>query len=181
MINLRMNLLVVTFGLFAGACAGGGGNVETGFDPDQDFSTYQSFAWAQQPPMRASGQYGPDEAAAELMTAAVKSSFEKKGYRFVDEKEAADFSVSFTVGARDSMEVQTYFPFHRYGRPGLDVESYTTGSLSVDVFDRKRNKHVWHAVGSKVLSDEEKQGVPRDDADYEKVLDQITAAFPRRR
>ncbi len=178
MINLRMILMVVSCGLIAGACAGDPGTVETGVDPSQDFSTYQSFTWAQNPPAKTSGQYAPDDAAIERMTAAVKSSFEKKGYTFVEDRSAADFTVSYTVGARDVSEVQTYFPFHRYGRPGLDVDQYTTGSFSVDVFDMARNKHVWHAVASKVLSEEEKQASPEN---FDRVLDTITAEFPRRR
>ena len=148
---LLLVVLIVASGITACATTP---SVFTDYDSTQSFNDYQTFAWISDEPMIVSGDRGPSPLVAERLRSAIVSTLQGKGYRFVDEPGSADFVVSFTVGARDRIEIRErdvidYYGTHwRWGYdyfgvvyprgfPRTEVTSrqYAEGSLAIDIFD----------------------------------------------
>jgi len=147
-------------------------------DPEQDFSGYRTFAWISAKPMTAVGDHTVSPLAERRIMDAIVSTLSGKGYDFVEDPAAADFAVSFTVGARDKVKSVThlqstpafdpwlYRNSWRWGRGYYDYyfpqvqevttqRNYTEGTLAIDLFDVKRKSPVWHGIGNKNLSKKE--------------------------
>ena len=145
--------------------AGCATTLETHSDHDRshDFSTYRQFAWMADQPMMAA----PEDVARvsplnrRRIEQAIEKELVRKGFRMVPERDAADFVVSYTVGARDRLDVRSYPTPYRgpwlWGYPyfghDVDVTTYQQGTLSIDVFDGKTHQPVWHGWGTKRISE----------------------------
>lgn len=162
-------------------------------DPANDFNKYQSFAWISKNPMKVGQTVG---AVNPLLEPRISSALEKalvaKGYKYVIEPKNADFVVSFTIGSREEIRVDSYpsmsagygmaYPGHwgwgsmYYGASTeTSVRQYTEGMLAVDIFDVKDRRPVWHGVATKRISESD-----RDDAaaTIKAAVDAILAGFP---
>ncbi|MGI9202694.1 MAG: DUF4136 domain-containing protein [Woeseiaceae bacterium] len=175
--------------LFLGACA-------TGFqathdrDPGHDFSGYQTFAWISANPMTAGATNRINNPMLEpRIMASVDRALRAKGYEKQFQAENADFVLSFTVGSRDQIKIDSYptmsggyasYPrrwggaYYGYGTQ-TSVRQYTEGMLAIDVFDVKERKPVWHGYASKRIS-----AADRRDADttINAAVDAILEGFP---
>ncbi len=176
---------VLSFALLVGlVCLSGCAitpKVHTDYDPSQSFANYQSFAWISDNPMMVTGDQGPSPLAAKRLQTAIRTALTDKGFKFVAQPSAADFVVSFTVGARDKLEIRErqvndYYGEHwRWGydyfayayprnfpsnRPRTEVTTreYSEGSLAIDIFDAQRKSPVWHGSASKRLTRAELEG-----------------------
>ncbi len=167
MIHVRQLLLVTMLALTASCVS----PVQTDFDPGHSFANYKTFSWVSESPMLVEGDRTPNPIVAQRLKVAVQQGFEFKGFEFVTDPASADFVVSFTVGARDKIdirehEVQEYIGPHNmlwrgdrflYMTPTrtttiVETREYTEGSLAIDVFDVKLRKPVWHSGATKRLS-----------------------------
>jgi len=162
-------------------------------DPANDFDKYQSFAWISKNPMKVGQSVG---AVNPLLEPRISSALEKalvaKGYKYVIEPKNADFVVSFTVGSREEIKVDSYpsmsagygraYPSH-WGWGGMyygvgtetSVRQYTEGMLAVDIFDVKDRRPVWHGVATKRISEADREDAA---ATIQAAVDAILAGFP---
>ena len=123
------------------------------------FSAYRSFAWVGDSPMIQSRSRVVDINPLNVrrIREAIERELEAKGFAQVETDEAADFGISFTVGARDMIRVDDYPSFYRgrwrwnppYYWPNVDVSMYTEGMLAIDVFDNTTREPVWHGWARK--------------------------------
>jgi hypothetical protein len=138
-------------------------------DPQQNFSLYKTFTWANENPMSVQSDYMVSSFIGAKVMHSIKAEIESKGYQYVDDKAGADMSVSFSIGARDKVKVfndpVVISPSWRWGReywePNFNrttTSNYVKGALAIDVFDTKRKAPIWHGSASKKLSQEEKKG-----------------------
>lgn len=187
----RLSLLVaalVSLGL--GACA-------TGFkasydsDPAHDFSGYQTFAWISENPMIVGpSNRVPNPLLEPKIMAAIEEDMVAKGYAKVDNPESADFVLSFTVGSREEIKVNSYpATYAGYGYRGAwgwggpyygmatetQVRQYQKGMLALDVFDVKERRPVFHAVAEKSITDSDRKNW---DETIQAAVDAVVAAFP---
>ena len=168
--------------------------IVTDSDPTQDFSTYSKFAWASKNPMIAVGDHDISGLVQKEISDSIKTTLTDRGYQFVTEVQAADFAISYTVGARDKVSVDTYPDYFfqdrynwgwggQYFRPfpstlSVDrtvVRNYTEGTLSIDIYDVARKSPVWHGKGEKRLGSKEMKGQNTDILNDIKTL---LAGFP---
>jgi Domain of unknown function (DUF4136) len=130
-------------------------------DSDQygqaNFSAYQTYGWIDGDPLMRPRGAEPSVSPLNVrrIQEAIESELSRKGYRKVEESLGADFVVSFTVGARDKIAVDSYPAPYRgpwewgwYGHD-VDVRSYMEGTLSIDVFDGAKRQPVWHGWATK--------------------------------
>lgn len=83
---------------------------------------------------------------------AIEKELSSKGFQKVNDRTSADFVVTYSVGARDRLDSQSFpAPYGgswRWGYPyfgrDVDVQVYREGTLAVDVFDGKTHEPVWH-------------------------------------
>ena len=129
--------------------------VGSDYDRSATFSGYHTYAWL---PREHSVASNPLVArhAHEAIDAILRS----KGYTPVDDPANADFTVDFTVGSRDRIDVQSYpmayrGPWHwglGYYGSDLDVRQYREGTLGIDIFDGRTHQPVWTGWARKALT-----------------------------
>ena len=187
----RLSLLVAAFvSLGLAACA-------TGFkatydsDPAHDFSGYQTFAWISENPMVVGpSNRVPNPLLEPKIMAAIEEDMTAKGYTKVDNPESADFVLSFTVGSREEIKVNSYpATYAGYGYRGAwgwggpyygmatetQVRQYQKGMLALDVFDVKERRPVFHAVAEKSITESDRKKM---DETIQAAVDAVVAAFP---
>ncbi len=160
-------------------------------DPANNFSGYRTYAWISEHPMKV----GPTSRIANpLLESRIMSSMERafgaKNYSKVEDATKADFAVSFTVGSREEIDVDSYptmyagrgYPSHwgwggsyyGYGTE-TSVRQYTKGMLAIDVFDVDGRRPVWHGVATKSISESDR----RDAAGtIDAAVDAVLSGFP---
>jgi len=190
---IRRNFLgIVLAALMLGACAS---TFKATHDHDSghNFSNYQTFAWISKNPMKVGkGVNTPNPLLEPRIMSALEKALVAKGYQYVNEVKNADFALSFTIGSRDEIRVDSYPSMSAgYGRgyPGhwgwggayygygteTSVRQYTKGMLAVDIFDVKDRRPVWHGVAEKTINEAD-----REDAEgtIKAAVDAIVAGFP---
>ena len=110
----------------------------------------------------------------------------------VEEPKNADFVLSFTVGSREKISVNSYpsmsvgystgYPSHwgwgaAYHCCATDtqVRQYTTGILAIDVFDVKERRPVWHGAASKTINEKDRENIEKT---VKAAVDAILGGFP---
>lgn len=141
-----------------------------------DTSNYKTFAW-----LTADKIMAPSDDINPVMKLRVDAEIEKafigKGYQLIDDAEKADFAISYTVGNRDKIKVDSYpatyhtgfgwgggyYGGHYGGMYGAHmhtetrVRQYTEGKLAIDVYDVKSHQPAWHGWAVKRLSSVDKK------------------------
>jgi hypothetical protein len=138
-------------------------NAHFDHDASQDFSAYRTFAWIADQPMIAP----PDDVARvsplnrRRIEEAIEKALSEKGFQKVSDRAAADFVVSYSVGARDRIDAHSFpAPYadvwhwgrHYYGHD-VDVDVYREGTLAIDVFDTRTHQPVWHGWASRRITE----------------------------
>ena len=178
--------------LFLGACAAGF-KATHDHDTGHDFSGYKSFAWISVHPMKiGETAIAPSPLLEGRIMNAIEGQLKAKGYDRVDDPDSADFVISFTVGSREKISVDSYpsmsmgysagYPRHwgwgaSYYCCAQDttVRQYTTGMLAVDIFDVAEHRPVWHGVASKSITDADRKNVQEA---VNAAVSAILAKFP---
>jgi len=157
------------------ACASTG-SFSSDFDAQQDFSAYKTFSWAGSNPMTVYGAAPIPAGADTVISQAIQSELEAKGFTYVKDESAADFAIGFTLGTRVEQDVTTtqipkiyysnrgnwrwgrpYYPARGIGysavggREVTEVSTYTEGTLAIDIYDTSRKAPVYHGAGKKTL------------------------------
>ena len=190
--RIRRVLILVTAFLSLTACA-------TGFkatydsDPAHDFSGYQTFAWISPNPMIVGPTNRvPNPLLEPKIMAAVEGVLTTRGYRKVEDPETADFALSFTVGSREEIKVNSYpATYAGYGYGGgwgwggpyygmgmateTQVRQYQKGMLALDVFDVKERRPVYHSVAEKSITDSDRKKI---DETIQAAVNAVLEAFP---
>ena len=147
----RRHLLGLGAALALAACASGP-DVRTDFDPGADFAAYHTYAWANETP-----QPGVNPLTWQRTKDAIDRTLQARGYTL---GEPPQFAVGFTLGKRDRIQTWTTGPYYsgwgRWGGAGwhgggVQVEQYTEGTLTIDVFDAATQRPVWSGVSTQTI------------------------------
>lgn len=169
--------------------AGCASTIEIGshFDRTIDFTSYTTFAWIADPPY-IGGEPGmrPDANVQASIEQAIRGELEALGYEFVAARDEGDFVVAYMTGSRELIreadyptEFQGFMSWHVPGSLNVvrdsTVHTYTEGTLSVDLFDIRTGKPVWHGWAQKTVTDSDRRDpVPS----IERGVRQLFATFP---
>jgi len=175
-------LSVATLGLMLAACA----SLKVGqdFDRTSNFSGYRAFSWM---PREHHGARNP--LVAQRAREAIQAELMRKGFSTVEDAQAADFVVDFTIGAQERMDIHSYpAPYAgpwRWGSPSwwgypywgneVSVRNYREGTLSIDVFDAHTHKAVWHGWAKKELSQAD---IERSEGPIRSAVAAVLEQFP---
>jgi len=180
---------IFSVAIILGACAAPGFEAKHDYDDTINFSTYQTFAWISTNPMKLGTTTLPPSA---MLEPRIMSSLERalvaKGYRFTKQPNSADFVVSFTVGSREEIRVDSYPSMGgayggRWGWGGAyyghgtetTVRQYTKGVLAVDIFSVRQHRPVWHGVATKKINEDDRDN---QSATIDAAVAAIMAGFP---
>jgi hypothetical protein len=135
------------------------------YDPAQDFSKYRTYAWLADDPPIAPRDGGTQVSALNRrrIVEAIESQLNTKGFQKAAARDSASFTVAYTVGARDRIDVASYPDLYRrpwrWGGPyfgeRVDVNAYTEGTLAIDIFDGASHQPVWHGRASKHVTEKD--------------------------
>ncbi|MDJ0748193.1 MAG: DUF4136 domain-containing protein [Woeseiaceae bacterium] len=158
-LNKIMAIVVVAvFGI--GGCAT---KIDTFVDHDSRvaFHDLETFAWISEHPLVSSSQYAAANPFLEArIQDAIQDELTSRGYRFVEDDSAADFVISFSVGGRKDLSVESYPVAYRnrwtlggtYIGESVSVEQNTEGTLAIDFFSANTRSPIWHGVARKNLT-----------------------------
>jgi len=165
--------------VLAVGCAGV--RAHSDFDPNARFDTYRSYAWISKEPVLANvaeeGVRPIDPLLERRIRESIEDRLEAKGYRRVEDAQAGDFAIAFSVGSREKIQITSTPAMGPgwYGRYGgwyaaseVSARSYTEGTLAIDVFDVDSHQAVWHGWATKRVSDR---------MDREKLVDEVVGAI----
>lgn len=189
-INRARLLLMAIVSLSLGACASGF-QATYDHDPAQDFSGYKTYAWISEHPMIVgSTDRIPSPLLESRIMQAIEDGMSVRGYSKAANAESADFTLSFTVGSRQEIKVDSYpAAYGGYGYPrgwgwggpyyGMGTETtvrqYQKGMLALDVFDVSEHRPVFHAVATKSITDSDRKKL---DETVQAAVDAILQGFP---
>jgi hypothetical protein len=150
-----------------------------------DFSQYRSYVWMAESPLirSTSSRVEVSPLAIRRIREAIERDLAEKDFEPAATRDAADFAVSFTVGARDMITLEDYPPYYRgpwrwarpYYWPSVDVRMYTEGMLAIDIFDNATREPVWHGWAHKTIL---RSDVDNPEAAIDAAVAAILADFP---
>ena len=182
---MNRKLLVLAAVLLLAGCASQM-RVRSDFDPDADFSQYRTFAWmAEDPLIGGDDEGGVSPLNRQRIVNAIEAELTAKGFRKTTDRDSADFVLSYTVGARDRIDLESYPVPYRgpwtWGWPpyarDVDVTTYREGTLAIDIFDGRTRQPVWHGAATKRITE---QDVERAAEQIPPAVRDILANFPPR-
>ncbi|EAQ96733.1 DUF4136 domain-containing protein [Congregibacter litoralis] len=163
------------------------------YDNSIDFSGYKTFAFiSDHPLMRGEGATAASPLLEGRLMRITEDAMSAKGFRIVDNPEAADFAIGFTSGARDKIKVNSYpEPYRPYyggwggwgapyyggysGGSNVDVQQYVEGTLAIDIYDVAEHKPAWHGVATKRITDKMRRN---PDESLTEIVTEIFEGFP---
>lgn len=181
----RIPVRALAFGLFVAVAVVGCATLRVGSDYDRQasFAGYHRFTWLPREhrtrnPLTV--QRAQDAIQAELL---------RKGYVLASDAASADFAVDFTIGSRSRVDVHAYpAPYfgawyvggarwwgYPYWGSQIDVRQYREGTLSIDIFDARDHRPVWHGWAKKELSQSD---LAHSETAIREAVEAILATFP---
>jgi hypothetical protein len=176
-------LVALTLALFGCATL----QVGSDYDRQANFSNYRTFTLMHRQHENVHNplviQRTEDDIRAELI---------RKGYQLATDPSTADFTVDFTVGSKERTDINSYpTPYATMGWGGwgwgpgwwggpywgssLDVRQVREGTLSIDVFDARSHRPVWHGWAKKDLSNKD---IQQSEEPIRRAVDAVLSKFP---
>ena len=187
--TLKIISIVAVFAAMVGCQSSYLAKVNFDRNAEVDTSNYKTFAWLQDSKIIAA-PVDLNPVMKSRIDVAIEESFRARGYKLVDSAENADFTVSYTLGSRDKVKVDSYPTTYRtgfawgrgyYGGYGgvsmgteTHVRNYQEGKLAVDVFDVKTKEPVWHGWAVKRISTKNQEN---PGAEIQPIVDQVINQF----
>jgi hypothetical protein len=148
------------------------GKIVSDYDPNANFSQYRTFMWITKPHM-------PDPFMDDRIVNAINGELTAKGWKLVTE--GADVSIAAHVASKKAHTLETFYNgfgggwgWHYWGGGvGLattHAETYTVGTLVVDLFDTRTRKLIWRGWATDALPDNPQKETKKLDKDIQKLF-----------
>jgi hypothetical protein len=133
--------------------------VKTDYDRAANFSQYKTYSWEK--------VQTPDPLWVDRIKAAVDAALAAKGW--IQVESGGDISIVAIEINRDQQTLNTFYDdfgggwgwrgFGGFGESTTTSDTYTVGTLVVDLFDAKSKNLVWRGVSSDMLSDKSDKNI----------------------
>ncbi len=168
---------------------GGGLQVDTDFDPQADFASMETYAWAQRTPTGDDDPRVYNSIVARRLRVAVDNALQAKGFREVSS--SPDVYVAWHGAINGKMSYETIsnnygYGWGRYGSGGWGigatssrtvVREWDEGTLLIDIIDPRTEELVYRTVGQAKLSETRRTPQESQELANEVVL-KMLADFP---
>jgi hypothetical protein len=128
--------------------------VTTDYDKKADFGKYKTYMWIKEP-------NASNPLTNQRITEDVNAALASKGLKLVTSD--ADLGVAAHAATEKQHTVDTFYDgfgggwrwrgFGGFGTATTTVNTFTVGSLVVDIFDARTKEALWRGMSSKTLSD----------------------------
>lgn len=149
--------------------------VKTDYDRAANFSQYKTYSWEK--------VQTPDPLWVDRIKAAVDAALAAKGWTPVES--GGDISIVAIEINRDHQTLNTYYDdfgggwrwrgFGGFGESTTTSDTYTVGTLVVDLFDAKTKNLVWRGVSSGMLSDKSDKNIKSLNRGVQKLFQHFPA------
>lgn len=127
--------------------------VKHDYDPQVDFTRYQTYSWLHQKIESTGGTFGGNPRNYERIQKAVNEELDAGGYTRDDD--SPDFLVVIHGGVQDRINVQTLgygYGYLRYwGVPQMELQRYAEGTLIIDFVDSESKNLIWRGWATDAL------------------------------
>ena len=144
--------------------------VKTDYDRAANFSQYKTYSWEK--------VQTPDPLWVDRIKAAVNTVLAAKGW--TQAESGGDISIIAMEINRNHQTLNTFYDdfgggwrwrgFGGFGESTTTSETYTVGTLVVDLFDAKTKMLVWRGVSSDMLSDKSDKNIKNLDKGVQKMF-----------
>jgi hypothetical protein len=144
--------------------------VKTDYDRAAHFSQYKTFSWEK--------VQTPDPLWVDRIKAAVDAALAAKGWTQVES--GGDISIVAIEINRDQQTLNTFYDdfgggrrgrgFGGFGEATTTSDTYTVGTLVVDLFDAKTKNLVWRGVSSGMLSNKSNKNIEKLNRGVQKLF-----------
>ena len=144
--------------------------VKTDYDRAANFSQYKTYSWEK--------VQTPDPLWVDRIKAAVDAALAANGWTQVES--GGDISIVAIEINRDQQTLNTYYDdfgggrrwrgFGGFGESTTTSDTYTVGTLVVDLFDAKTKNLVWRGVSSGMLSNKSNKNIKNLDRGVQKLF-----------
>jgi hypothetical protein len=153
------------------------------YDPIARFPSQTSYAFMQ----RDRGR-DQDPTAVRQIEKVIEARLADKGFRFVSDPERAVMVVDFTVGTEGRVDIKSYpAPYAGswfwnaqlrtgpYWGRDIDSRVYREGILSIDIFDPRTGRPIWHGWSTIPISSAQGDG---STGSIEQVVHDVLSEYP---
>ena len=168
------------------SCAGI--KVGTHYDAKYYFDGYQTFTWLSKEPIQnsADGAINVSPLTLKYIIQSVQSELESKGYQYTNDLDKADFGLTYTVGSREALSINSFpadfrHDWHWYWHGNYHafnqwhVQTWTEGTLTLDIFDNRNKEPIWHGWATKAITQSDRKD-PKESIN--KAVSAIFKGFP---
>jgi len=140
--------------------------IQTDYDHTTEFSKYKTFIWIKQPKTE-------NPLMQQRIIDAINTQLEAKGLQLVSS--GADLGISANTATKEQQTLNSFYDgfygwgWHRYWGP-VTVETYTVGTLVVDLFDIKTKQVKWWGTASDTISDKPEKNAKKLNEAVEKMF-----------
>lgn len=184
---MRQALLSLFLITFAASACGGGITINTDYDPNADFSGYQTYQWAQRTETGDDDPRVYNPITASRVKEAVNYALTAKGMREVNS--SPDFYVAWHGAIEGKMSMNTMYSnygygygWYGYGGAGMGtattyVNEWDEGTLVVDIIDAGTEQLVWRG-GATGTVDKGNKPPEKAQEDFNKGAVKLLESFP---
>ena len=168
--KLQKTTLVLLGTVLSVASALFGQQVKTDYDRGANFGQYKTYSWEQ---VKTKNALDVDR-----IKNAVNSALQTKGWTQVDS--AADVSVIAMEMTHEQQTLNTFYDgfgggwrwrgFGDLGESTTTTDTYTVGTLVLDLFDTKTKKLLWRGVSTDTLSNNSEKNIKNLDKGVQKMF-----------
>ena len=166
---LRARAMYLAVALVLGAGVASAQSVHTDYDPSVNFSSFQTYYWADTDPVP-----GNDILNGRIM-ANVDAAMARRGWMKAP-ADQADLAVVVNVTTQQQQKLETFYTgwggwgWGGWGPVETTVHTYLKGTMVVDLFDAKTKKLVWRGTATDTVSDNPAKNEERIDKSIEKMF-----------
>lgn len=153
--------------------------VTTDYDHKANFEGYKTFMWIKPPTVRQ------DPLMDQRLTHDVNAALTAKGWQEVPE--GADVGIVAHVATQQEQTLDTFYNGFGdgwgwrfgggFGEATTTPETYTVGTLVIDLFDAHTKQLIWRSVATDTISDKPE----KDSEQMRKAVDKMFKDFPPKR
>lgn len=196
-------VFTILFGALIAGCSNSAPlKTSSAVNPEIDITNYKTFSWISAQPYIPSGTFLADS-SRDRINNYIYNGLLNKGYAFVSDPMEADFVISYTVGSRKEIKTTSYPTYYqsgwnfgpaywggggiyvpgtysrgtRYTGTSTNIQTYTEGTLAIDVFDVKMAQLAWEGVALKEVTTDDRRNV---DPLLKEAVTKILKTFPDR-
>jgi hypothetical protein len=151
---MHLQRVVFTIALVFGAVACANWTLKTDYNRMADFSQYRTYAWLPPPPSASEARY-VNTLVDQRIKQEVAARLAQKGI-YEDRTGHPDFLIAYHVATEQKVDVTNWGYYIGpwwgwYGGPGVDVYSYTEGSLVIDFIDAQTRNVFWRGYAARPI------------------------------